>query len=100
MNAKKIATSLPATQYAALERARKRLRMKRSDAVQQALAMWLAAQAKDPREEQCIRGYLKHPDPGADAEAMTRAWVDGLEREDSPPQAGQHASAISARPRA
>ena len=82
MNAKKIATSLPAAQFDALERARRRLKMRRSEAVQAALAMWLAAHEGDSRVEQYLRGYAAHPDDPREARAMTRAWAQGLEPED------------------
>jgi hypothetical protein len=82
MNAKKIATSLPGSQYAALERVRKRLRLKRSEAVQQALALWLAARDGDDRVAQYIRGYVDHPEDAREARAMTDAWAEGLAAED------------------
>jgi metal-responsive CopG/Arc/MetJ family transcriptional regulator len=82
MNARKIATSLPASQYQALERVRKRLRIKRSQAVQEALAMWLAAREGDERVAAYIRGYLQVPDDTAEAAAFTKAWAQGLEPED------------------
>ena len=43
MNAKKIATSVPGRQYEALERLRKRLRLGRSEAVQEALTALFAS---------------------------------------------------------
>jgi metal-responsive CopG/Arc/MetJ family transcriptional regulator len=82
MNAKKIATSLPGSQYAALERVRKRLRLKRSEAVQQALALWLAAREGDDRAAQYVRGYADHPDNDREARAMVDAWTEGLTAED------------------
>jgi metal-responsive CopG/Arc/MetJ family transcriptional regulator len=82
MNARKIATSLPGSQYAALERVRKRLRLKRSEAVQQALAIWLAAREGDDRVAQYIRGYTDHPDDAGEARAMVDAWAGGLAAED------------------
>lgn len=82
MNSRKIATSLPSTQFAALERTRKRLRLKRSEAVQQALAMWLASREGDARVEQYIRGYAAHPDDPREARALAKAWAKDLEPED------------------
>lgn len=78
----KIATSLPAVQFAALERTRKKLRLKRSEAIQQALAIWLAGREGDARVEQYIRGYAAHPDDPREARALTKAWAQGLEPED------------------
>jgi hypothetical protein len=82
MNARKIATSLPGSQYAALERVRKRLRLNRSEAVQQALGMWLAARDGDDRVVQYVRGYADHPDDDREARAMVDAWAEGLTAED------------------
>ncbi|HET7500397.1 MAG TPA: hypothetical protein VFK02_05315 [Kofleriaceae bacterium] len=82
MNARKIATSLPGSQYAALERVRKRLRLNRSEAVQQALAMWLAARDGDDRVVQYVRGYADQPDDAREARAMVDAWAEGLTAED------------------
>ena len=81
MNARKIATSIPAEQYQALERARRRLKLKRSEAVQRALDLWLAAHERDARVEQYIRAYLRHPED-AEQGAYARAWAKGLPRED------------------
>lgn len=82
MTAKKIATSLPGPQFAALERARRRLKLQRSEAIQQALDMWLSAQERDARVRQYIEGYLAHPDDAAEALALAKAWAAGLEPED------------------
>ena len=82
MNAKKIATSVRADQYQALERLRRRLKLKRSQAVQEALDLWLSARAGDERVEQYIRGYVSHPDDPRDAQAYAQAWAEGHESED------------------
>jgi metal-responsive CopG/Arc/MetJ family transcriptional regulator len=81
MNARKIATSLPAEQFDALERMRKRLNLRRSEAVQEALALWLSSHEQDARIEQYIRGYLSQPDDAREGDAYTEAWADGLEPE-------------------
>jgi metal-responsive CopG/Arc/MetJ family transcriptional regulator len=82
MNARKIATSLPGKQYADLERVRKRLQLNRSEAVQEALAIWLAVREGDDRVAQYIRGYADHPDDVREANAMVDAWAEGLTAED------------------
>jgi metal-responsive CopG/Arc/MetJ family transcriptional regulator len=82
MNAKKIATSLPGEQYAALERVRKRLRIRRSQAVQEALAMWLTAREGDARVAQYVRGYTEHPDDPSETLALAEAWASGVEAEE------------------
>lgn len=75
MTAKKIATSIPASQYRALERARRSLKLNRSEAVQRALDLWLASQQADARIEQYIRGYLAHPEDAREARAYVAAWA-------------------------
>jgi len=82
MSAKKIATSVPAEQYAALERVRKRLKLERAAAVQEALAMWIAAREGDPRIAQYVRGYTEHPDDVREARVLAQAWAEGLAAED------------------
>jgi metal-responsive CopG/Arc/MetJ family transcriptional regulator len=82
MNAKKIAASVPAAQFQALERLRRRLHLKRSQAIQEALALWLSAREGDARVEQYLRGYLAHPEDAREGRALTRAWSTGLEPED------------------
>jgi len=82
MTAKKIATSLPEEQYEALERARRKLKLRRSTAIQQAIARWLDSVAGDARVEAYVRGYTAQPDDAHEARALTRAWASGAERED------------------
>jgi metal-responsive CopG/Arc/MetJ family transcriptional regulator len=82
MNAKKIATSLPGAQYEALERVRKRLQLGRSEVVQEALALWLAARDGDERIVQYLRGYADVPDDAREARVLVDAWMVGLEAED------------------
>lgn len=82
MNARKIATSLPAAQLARVERVRRRLGLKRSQVVQEALALWLSARERSERCEAYIRGYLRLPEDAASAKAFVRAWATGLEKED------------------
>ena len=82
MNARKIATSVPSAQYEALERVRKRLRLRRSQAIQEALALWLASRERDERVEHYIRGYVNHPDDAREARAFAKAWATGVEPEE------------------
>jgi len=82
MNAKKIATSLPGPQYQALERMRKQLSLGRSEAVQQAITMWLTARQSDSRIVQYVQGYAAHPDDAAEANSLVAAWAQGVEAED------------------
>jgi hypothetical protein len=82
MHAKKLATSLPAEQFAALERTRKRLRLRRSEAFQQALSLWLSSKEQDLALASYVRGYLEHPDDPGEARALVAAWARGLQKED------------------
>jgi metal-responsive CopG/Arc/MetJ family transcriptional regulator len=82
MNVRKIGTSLPAAQYEALERTRKRLKIGRSEAVQRALALWLDACAGDERITRYIEGYARIPDDPREGRALAKAWAHGLEAED------------------
>lgn len=82
MNARKSAPSLPGVRYQALERTRKRLRLGRREAVQEALAQWLATRDGDERIAQYLRGYADVPDGACEARALVDAWAVGLEAED------------------
>ncbi len=82
MNAAKIATSLPAEQYRSVERLRRRLHLKRSEAVQQALALWLDAHRRDERLARYLRGYVEHPEDAREARAYVRAWSRGVDGEE------------------
>ena len=82
MPAKKLATSLPAEQFAALEKTRKGLKLRRSDAIQQALSLWLLTKQQEVEIARYVQGYLEHPDDPREARAFVKTWARGLERED------------------
>ena len=82
MTAKKIATSIPAEQYRALEKARRTLKLNRSEAVQRALDLWLAAQQADARVAQYIRAYLARPEDAGEGSAYVEAWATGQSAEE------------------
>jgi len=83
MSATRIAASLPTTQFLALEEARRRLGLNRSEAIQQALAQWLATRERDARRRQYVEGYLALPEDGAEeGMAGVRAWAVGLSQEE------------------
>jgi hypothetical protein len=82
MTARKIATSISAEQYRALERQRRRLKLKRSEVVQLALELWLTSQSTDAKVAQYIRAYTRHPEDIKDAKAMVTAWAAGQSAED------------------
>ena len=81
MTAVKIATSLPAEQFDALEQMRARLGLKRSAAVQEALVLWLATKEAEGACAQYVRGYMSHPEDAAEGAALVEAWADGMENE-------------------
>ncbi len=82
MNARKIATSIPPEQYRALERERRRLKLKRSEVVQRALAMWLSAHQKEARVRQYLHAYMAHPEDEREGRALASAWAAGQAAED------------------
>ncbi len=82
MNARKIATSIPSEQYRALERERRRLKLKRSEVVQRALAMWLSALQEEARVQQYIQAYMAHPEDEKEGRALASAWTTGQAAED------------------
>ncbi len=82
MNARKIATSVPGEQYAALERVRRRLKLRRSEAIQLALDLWLASREEDEQIERYLRGYARTPDDAREAAAYAAAWASGQTPED------------------
>lgn len=82
MSAVKIATSVPAEQFRALEEVRGRLGLKRSAAVQEALALWLAARDSGESIASYLRGYMTQPEDAGEAGGFVEAWTDGMEAED------------------
>ncbi|MCD4748407.1 MAG: hypothetical protein K8R59_03445 [Thermoanaerobaculales bacterium] len=82
MSAVKIATSVPAEQFQALEETRKRLGLKRSTAVQDALALWLVAKESGESIATYLRGYLDQPEDAGEAAGFVATWVDGLDGEE------------------
>ena len=82
MPAVKIATSVPAEQFRNLEAVRKRLGLKRSAAVQEALALWLAAKESGEGIQAYLRGYMNLPEDAGEATGFVEAWATGMEAED------------------
>ncbi len=82
MSTARIAASLPEAQYRDLERVRKRLRLNRSEAVQQALALWLSSRRRNALVTQYLAGYQATPEDDADGAAAARAWATGLTAEE------------------
>jgi hypothetical protein len=82
MTAARIAASLPMEQFLALEDARQLLHLNRSEAIQQALAQWLAARERDARRLQYIAGYQAQPEDDVDGTAGAQAWAGDLAHEE------------------
>jgi len=82
MSAIKIATSVPAEQFRALEEVRQHLGLKRSAAVQEALALWLATKVSGENVASYLRGYLDSPEDANEAAGFVEAWADGLDAEE------------------
>ena len=82
MTAVKIAASLPADQFEALERVRRQLGLKRSTVVQEALALWLAARQEGEAAGRYVEGYLSVAEDATVGEALVTAWADGMTAED------------------
>ncbi len=82
MPAVKIATSVPAEQFRNLEAVRKRLGLKRSSVIQEALALWLSGRESAEGVQSYLRGYMTHPEDAGEATGFVEAWADGMEAED------------------
>jgi metal-responsive CopG/Arc/MetJ family transcriptional regulator len=82
MTAVKVATSIPADQFTALEAVRQHLGLSRSAAVQEALRLWLAAQESGEAAARYVKGYMAIPEDAGEGEAFVNAWADGMEAED------------------
>lgn len=82
MNARKLSASLPDEQYRRVERTRKKLRLGRSEAVQEALALWLSTHQQDERIAQYVAGYVRVPEDEAEGRAMAATSAAGMEPED------------------
>jgi metal-responsive CopG/Arc/MetJ family transcriptional regulator len=74
----RIAASLPQEQFRELEAVRHQLHLKRSEAIQQALALWLASRGRDAKVGQYLAGYQARPDDDLDGTAAAEAWATGL----------------------
>ena len=81
-SAAKIAVSLPEKTLRSLERTRKKLKLNRSQAIQQAVTVWLATKESDPRVAEYIRGYQMAPDDPRETKGLVEAWAEGMEPED------------------
>ena len=82
MPAVKIATSVPAEQFRALEETRQHLGLKRSVAIQEALALWLAARTSGKHIANYLRGYQDNPEDADMGAGFVEAWAEGVNAEE------------------
>ncbi|MBI4353611.1 MAG: ribbon-helix-helix protein, CopG family [Candidatus Omnitrophica bacterium] len=68
----KVAISMPQETFRSIERARRKLKLSRSEAVVDALRAWLAQQQEQARVRQYIEGYQRHPESRREARAWTQ----------------------------
>jgi hypothetical protein len=75
-NSAKMAVSVPARTFAALESVRKKAGLGRSAAVARAIDAWVSEQ-RDPRgpDARYVEGYLRHPEDMATAAAIAEAGL-------------------------
>ena len=78
----KVAVSVPADLFRAVETARKRRRQSRSGAVQEALRQWLRNRAQAELMRDYEAGYRKHPEARREIDAALSTAVDLLKDED------------------
>ena len=75
MSAAKVAISLPESLLAALDRARRKLGVSRSAAVQQAIASWVAAGDVSDADRRYAAAYLRQPESAGEASAVAAEAV-------------------------
>ena len=76
----KVAISLPKKDFQRIEQVRKRLKLHRSAAIDQAIQFWLKNLEEQEKIRQYELGYLKHPESLKEITAMEKtaaaAWAD------------------------
>ena len=78
----KVAVSVPADLFHAVETARKQRRQSRSAAVQEALRQWLRNRAQADLVREYETGYRKHPETRREIDAALAIAVNSLNDED------------------
>lgn len=68
----KVAISMPQETFRSIERARRKLKLGRSEAVVEALRAWLKQQEEAEMIRQYVEGYRRHPEQISPAEAKAR----------------------------
>lgn len=69
----RIAVTVPAETFVALELARKKLRKTRSAAISTAIVEWLRGLETSESDRRYVEGYLRQPEAAGEAEVWTRA---------------------------
>ena len=77
----KIAISVPKAAFRKMEHLRHELGLARSEALTQALQMWLREHEDEQRQKQYIQGYLKNPEKASGANALFRAGLASFSKE-------------------
>ena len=76
----KVAISLPKGDFQKIEKVRKRLKLQRSAAIDQAIQLWLKTLEEEEKIRQYERGYLKYPESLKEITALGKtavaAWAD------------------------
>ena len=75
----KVAVSIPAATFQALERERKRLHFSRSKLVTQAIDAWLRGRELDEADRRYVEAYLREPERTEEVAAVAAAAVSGWE---------------------
>ena len=73
----KTAISLPGDAFAQLETARKGAGISRSQAIAQAVALWLRDRRRKMMEDRYYRGYMNHPE-GTDGHKLYQAGLSSF----------------------
>ncbi|MBI2059594.1 MAG: ribbon-helix-helix protein, CopG family [Nitrospirae bacterium] len=75
------AISLPAEDFEALERTRKRLKKPRSEIIREALRSWHRSREIAELERRYVEGYRKVPEDLKEIESLAKAATKSLPRE-------------------
>jgi metal-responsive CopG/Arc/MetJ family transcriptional regulator len=77
----KVAVSLPKEAFRKMEHTRHELGLARSEALTQALRLWLRERDEEERQKQYVEGYLKKPEKASEVEPFFRAGLASLSKE-------------------
>ena len=77
----KIAISLPKTTLIEVENLRHKLGLARSQAILEAVSLWLKKKEEETLIKKYIRGYKNKPENAGEREAMLKAGLSGASRD-------------------